>query len=107
MPIRNENTGPNDTLALQACVFNLVQASRQFHKNMVKILRKIGFTGGDSDPCLFMRKIKLGVCYIEIYVDDNLLIRHEVAITETVTRYSRKDRFSELKKICITTYRVG
>ena len=49
---------------------------------MVELLRKIGFAGGDSDPFLFVRKNKLGICYIAIYVDDNLMIHHEVTINE-------------------------
>ena len=85
-----KNTGPNDILALQACIYGLVQASRQFHKKMVELLRKIGFTGGDSDPCLFVRKNKFGICYIAIYVDDNLMVGHEAAINETIRQIEQE-----------------
>ena len=51
---------------------------------MVNILRKIGFTRGDSDPCLFVRKNRFGICYVVIYVDDNLMIRHEASINEAI-----------------------
>ena len=32
----------------------LVQAARQYHKKVCKILREIGFQGGDVDPCSFV-----------------------------------------------------
>ena len=57
---------------------------------MVELLRKIGFTGGDSDPCLFVRKNKFGICYIAIYVDDNLMVGHEAAINETIRQIEQE-----------------
>ena len=49
---------------------------------MVELIRKIGSTGWDSDPCLFVRKNKFGICYIVIYVNGNLMIGHKTAINE-------------------------
>ena len=40
----------DDVLALQKCIYGLVQAARQYHKKIVSILKSIGFTGGDMDP---------------------------------------------------------
>ena len=50
----------------------------------VTILKKIGFTGGDVDPCLFSKKSKKGLCFIAIYVDDNLMIGHNAAIEDAI-----------------------
>ena len=38
---------------------------------MAHMLTKIGSTGGDSDPCLFMGKNKFGVCYIATDLFEN------------------------------------
>ena len=73
-----------DTLVLKKCIYGLVQAARQYHKKAVQILRKIGFEGGDVDPCLYVRKSEKGIVFIAIYVDDNLLVRDEAAINETL-----------------------
>ena len=77
--VTNENV-----LALLKCIYGLVQAARQYHKKFVAILKKIGFIGGDVDPCLFVKKWELGVCFAAIYVDDNLLIGDEAAIDDTI-----------------------
>ena len=61
-----------------------MQAARQYYKFFIKILKKIGFVGGDADPCLMMRKNKDGVVYIAIWVDDSLLIGNEKAINATI-----------------------
>jgi hypothetical protein len=58
--------GPDDALLLTACIYGLVQAARQYYKKIAKILRKIGFSGGEVDPCLFMRKSDKGVVYIAV-----------------------------------------
>ncbi len=79
-----DSVGDDDALLLQRCIYGLVQSARQYHKKIVEILRKIGFEGGEVDPCLFMRKSKKGLVYIALYVDDNLLVGHPAAIEETV-----------------------
>ena len=73
-----------DALKLQKCIYGLVQAARQYHKNMVEMLKSIGFKGGDIDPCLYMKRDKNGLIYVDLYVDDNLLIGDEKAIKETI-----------------------
>ena len=47
-------------LLLNQCIYGLVQAARQYYKHFVAILKKIGFTGGNVDPCLFSRRNALG-----------------------------------------------
>ena len=74
----------DDILSLTACIYGLVQASRQYYKRFASVLRKAGFVGGDVDPCIFMKKSSLGVCYIATYVDDNLLVGHKKAIEDAV-----------------------
>ena len=47
------NVTNDDILLLLQCIYGLVQAARQYYKKVVKILKKIGFQGGNVDPCLF------------------------------------------------------
>ncbi len=42
----------DDVLALNKCIYDLVQAARQYHKRDLEVLCKIGFNGGDVDTCL-------------------------------------------------------
>ncbi len=41
-----------DSLKLQKCIYSLLQATRQYHKNMVEVLKSIGLEGGYVDLCL-------------------------------------------------------
>ena len=74
----------DDVLSLNKCIYGLVQAARQYHKKVTAILRNIGFSGGDVDPCLFCKKTDKGICLIAMYVDDNLLVGHPAAIQDTI-----------------------
>ena len=80
----------DQVLLLLKCIYGLVQAARQYHKKFVTILKSIGYTGGDVDPCLFVRKTKQGICFVGIYVDDNLLIGNPKAIDETIAQLREK-----------------
>ena len=71
-------------LALLQCIYGLVQAARMYHKKFVMIFKKIGFTGGKVEPCLYSKKWELGLCYVAIYVEDNLIVRHPAAIVDTI-----------------------
>ena len=67
------------------CIYGLVQSARQYHQKAVKILKKIGFEGGEVDPCLYIKETtKFGRVYIALYVDDNLIVGHPEAINETI-----------------------
>ncbi len=62
----------------------LVQGARQYQKKAVEILKKIGFTGGDVDPCLYMKQSKKGLIFIALYVDDNLIVSHQKVTNDTI-----------------------
>ena len=76
-------------LLKKAC-YGLVQAARQYYKFFIKILKKIGFVGGDADPCLMMRKNKSGVVYIAIWVDNSFLFGNDEAIHATIDNMKRE-----------------
>ena len=46
----------DDCIILGKCIYDLVQAERQYNKKAVEILKKVGFTGGSLDPCHYFKK---------------------------------------------------
>ena len=57
----------------------------QYYKNSVQILKKLGFIGGNIDPCLYVMNNKKDIVYVALYVDDNLMIVDIEAIEEAIT----------------------
>ena len=58
-------------------------------KKACGILRKIRFTGGDVNPCLFVKKSSKGIVFITLYVDDNLLVGHPDAIEDAIQQMKK------------------
>jgi hypothetical protein len=90
MPPGYEVTGQkvdrqNECLQLLSSIYGTVQAALMYYELWAKTLRKMGFKGGNVDPCLFYRVNKLGTVYIAVYVDDNLIIGHEAAVNEVIS----------------------
>ena len=63
-----------DCIILNKCIYCLVQASRQYYKKAVKILKNSGFVGSNVNPCLYIKKSVKGIVYVALYVDDNLML---------------------------------
>ena len=72
------------TVILSKCIYDLVQAARQYYKKTAKILKKLCLIGGSFDQCLYVKKSEKGIVYVVLYVDDNLMIDIE-AIDEAIT----------------------
>ena len=66
--------GKVDCIILNKCICSLVQAARQCYKKAVEILKKLGFVGGNVDPCCYSKKKAKGKVYVALYVDYNLMI---------------------------------
>ena len=90
IPPGMKNVDPDDILMLDKSIYGLVQASRQWHKKMVKILEECGFKKSEVDPCLFLEKFEEGTVYIAIYVDDNLVIGPKKSIKKTINILNAK-----------------
>lgn len=84
-----EDSNDDEALLLLTTIYGLVQSARQYYKKARGILRKIGFTGGDVDPCLFVKKSSKGIVYIALYVDDNLLVGHPEAIDDAIQQMKK------------------
>ncbi len=91
-PLGMTNAEEDDALELNKCIYGLVQAARQYHKKAVEVLQKIGFNGGQVDPCLFWKQYEKDVVFVTIYVDDNLIVGHPKAIENTIEQL-RKNGF--------------
>ncbi len=59
------NTKENDDLALNKCLYGLVQAARQYYNKAVEVLCKIGFNGGEVETSLFWNKYEKGVVFVK------------------------------------------
>ena len=75
---------------LWKAIYGLVQVSRQYFKMFTKILKGLGFMGGDVDPCLMVKQSDVGIVYIGIYVDDCLLVGDIVVIEWTVDALNKE-----------------
>jgi hypothetical protein len=73
-----------ECLHLLKSIYGLVQAARQWWKRLVMALKKIGFKGGDADPCLYTKRSQNGIVFIGLYVDDCLCIGNTKMIDETI-----------------------
>ena len=88
-------------LQLGKCIYGLVQAVRQYHKKMVYILNKIGFTYRDIDPYLYIQCYKKGPVHIALYVDDNLLVGGSADIKDTVVKSKKNSLKFKVKNLAI------
>jgi hypothetical protein len=88
-PERLEDNNEDEALLLLTTIYGLVQAARQYYKKARGSLRKIRFTGGNVDPCLFVRKSLLGIVFIALYLDDNLLVGHPKAINDAIQQVKK------------------
>ena len=73
-----------ECVLLKKSIYGLVQAARMYFLKFMKVLRIIGFVGGNADPCMMVRRNNNGICFIAIWVDDSLLIGHEATILQTI-----------------------
>ena len=51
----------------------------------IKILKHLGFTGGNVDPCLYVKKNAKAIEYAALYIDDNLRLGDIKAIDNAIT----------------------
>jgi len=74
----------DECLLLLKALYGLVQAARQWHKKFIAILKKIGFKGGVTNPCLFIKQSVNGIIIISVYIDDNLCVGHKKALAKFI-----------------------
>ena len=80
----SKDVDKEDCLNLQKTIYGLVQAARQFWKEIVDEMQGGGFELSEPDPCMLYKEDEKGVCIIIIYIDDMLIIGKEEAIDAVI-----------------------
>ena len=78
------DVGKDDSFILNKGIYGLVHAARQHYRKAVKILKNLGFIGGNVDPCLYIKKSAKDIVYIALYIDDNLMVGNVKAIDDAM-----------------------
>ena len=71
----------DECLLLLKAIYGLVQASRQWRKKLISVLKQIGFKVSKVDPCLMWRECALGVSLCAFHIDDLFLRRKQMGIS--------------------------
>jgi hypothetical protein len=72
--------GLDECLLLNKTSYGLAQSARQFFKKLMTCLKSLGFTGGNVDPCLMIKRDRNMIAIVVIYVDDCLFVGNEKLI---------------------------
>ena len=79
--------GQDDCIILNKCIYTLVQAVRQYYKKAAKILKNLGFVGGNVDPCLYIEKSAKGIVYVALYLDNNFMVGNNEVIDDAIATF--------------------
>ena len=71
-------------MTVNRCMYGLIQATWQYYKKALEIFKKLGFIGGNVDPCLHVKKSEKGVACVALYIVDNLMVGDIEAIDEAI-----------------------
>ena len=86
----------NCVLLLKA-LYGLVQAARQWWKKMTQVMLSIGFHPSLADPCLFVKKKRIGPpAFVILYVDDGGVIGTDEDIAEVMSALSKYFKIKDL-----------
>jgi hypothetical protein len=80
-----EEGGINITCHLHKALYGLRQAPRAWHARLKKELEDIGFMASDTDPSLYVLRLKTHNVYALVYVDDILIAGKEDSNIKMVT----------------------
>ena len=80
---RYEEHGKDYCIALDKCIYGLIQTMRQYYKNDIEIWKKAGFSRGNVGLCIYKKSTK-GIVYIGLYVDDNLMVGNSETIDQAL-----------------------
>ena len=76
----------DDCIILNKCIYGFVQAACQYCKK----LKSSSFVGGSIDPCLYVKKSANGIVYIDLYVDNNLIVGNITTINDAIKALNSK-----------------
>ena len=78
---------PDVCLELRKSIYRCIQAARQWWKQFIAELKRLGFVQSLADPCLLIFHNKRGVVYFVIYVNDCIVF----SSTESLMKQFKQD----------------
>ena len=80
-----------ECMELLACTYGLVQASRQYRKKFVQVMKSHGVNEIDADPCLMIKlKDDKPILYVGTHVDDSMTVGKIEDINEMVKHMEKE-----------------
>jgi hypothetical protein len=83
-------------LKLKKAIYGLKQAPHVWYGELKKFFLSVNFLPSPADPCLFTSRVPDWECFVHVYVDDMIIISHDV--TRFKTLISAKFRMEDLGK---------
>ena len=75
------NFGYDDCVILDKSIYGIVQAARQFHKNLLHVMTKeMKFEKFKAGECLLYRKDRIGTVIVCVYIDDTLCVGDKITV---------------------------
>ncbi|PLW50271.1 hypothetical protein PCASD_01706 [Puccinia coronata f. sp. avenae] len=65
-------------ILLKKAIYGLKQAPRVWYSALKAFFTSISFRSSPADPCLFVSQIAGWECFVHVYVDDMIIISHDV-----------------------------
>jgi hypothetical protein len=91
---------------LQKSLYDLKQSGRMWYNRLSEFLLRKGYTKNDDCPRVFIKRSKVGLCIISVYVDDLNIIGNKLDIDEArhhlTTEFEMKDLGKT--KFCLSIY---
>ncbi|GJV40751.1 retrotransposon protein, putative, ty1-copia subclass [Tanacetum coccineum] len=81
---------PNRVCKLKRSIYGLKQASRQWNKHFDDEIKKFGFTQNRDEPCVYLKASGSNVTFLILYVDDILIMGHNIPMLQDVKSYLGK-----------------
>ena len=85
-----KNVRKDDYIILNQHINGLVQAAQKNYLKVGKILKHFGFVGASIDPCLYVKKIIKSIVYVDLYLDNNLIIGDTINIDDIINTLKNK-----------------
>ena len=92
------------SIKLQRSLYGLKQSGRIWYNHLSEYLLKEGYVNNSICPCVFIKKSKIGLTIIAVYMDDLNLIGNFEELTKIVN-YLKKE--FEMKYLGKTRYCLG
>ena len=78
------NATADECVRLGKSLYGLVQSARQFFKKFSEVLKQLGMTQSNIEPCVFIQQTEIGMLIVAIYVDDCYVIGTEKSISKFI-----------------------